>query len=477
MKKYEYVIIGAGTAGLSARKEIEKVTNDYVVIDNGILGTTCARVGCMPSKVLIQAANDYHRRNSFKELGIQGSENLIIDHAKVMTHVRKLRDRFVRGVTSSIDKWKDDHLIQKRATFIDQNTLDLGDEKIQFKKIIIATGSSPVIPEPWKEYQDFLIDTDSFFELEELPKKIAVIGLGVIGIELGQALHRLGVDVVGIGRSNTISGVSDPKIKEYVAEKFSEEMNLDFTGVKSLSKKDNQLIIKTSTQEYIVDKALVSVGRSPNITKLGLENFVKKIDEKGIPLFNEMNFQLLDHPHIAIAGDVNAVAPILHEAADQGAVAGHLIANEKAEYDFCRRTPIGITFCSPNIAYVGKKYQQLKDEGIDFEAGEVSYEGQGRAIVMLSEKGMLRVYGEKGTNKLLGAELFAPSGEHLAHLLSWAISSDKTVQQILSYPFYHPVIEEGLRTALRSLSKKLNGNRNSLELARCSEHPTNNCNS
>lgn len=109
MKNYDVVIIGAGTAGLSARKVVSKYTQSYVIVDDGILGTTCARVGCMPSKAFIQIANDFHRRTSFQETGIDGSELLKIDSKKVMSHTRKLRDRFVRSVLGGMEEWKNEH--------------------------------------------------------------------------------------------------------------------------------------------------------------------------------------------------------------------------------------------------------------------------------------------------------------------------------------------------------------------------------
>lgn len=474
MKKYDVVIIGAGTAGLSARKVVSKYTQNYVVIDDGILGTTCARVGCMPSKAFIQVANDFHRRNSFQEIGIAGSEVLKVDSEKVMSHTRKLRDRFVRSVLSGMEDWKEEHFIGKRARFINRNEIDLGDTKISGNKIIIATGSSPVVPKPWQEFSDLFIHTNSFFELSKLPRSVGVIGLGVIGIELGQALHRLGVEVVGISKGPAMAGLSDPKLIEYTSKKLGEELNLDFSGVKSLSRKNGNLSIQTHEREYIVEKALISVGRSPNLSGLGLENLPVELDARGIPRFNEKSCQLNGADNIFIAGDVDGSRAILHESADDGAIAGFNACQDKVQ-QYKRRTWLGITFSSPNIATVGKRYVELVNEKIDFEYGEVSFEGQGRSIVMLSEKGHLRIYGDKKNNQILGAELFAPSGEHIAHLLAWVISQKMTVGGVLQLPFYHPAVEEGLRTALRNLASKLNEIRSPLEIAVCQEHDTSMC--
>lgn len=475
MKSYDVAIIGAGTSGLAARKQVAKETDSYVVVDNGVLGTTCARVGCMPSKVIIQVANDYHRRKTFSSVGIEGSQNLSVDSKKVMEHVRSLRDRFVKATMSGYEGWRNDHLITKKATFIDENTLDLEGEKIYAKKVIIATGSRPIVPDDWKEFNDLILDTNGFFELKELPKKMAVIGLGVIGIELGQALHRLGVDVIAINKGKLIGGLSDPDIVEYSSSKFSKEMNVDYSGVESLSRSSSngKLVIQSQNDKYEVDKALVAIGRRPNLDKLGLDKLGVSMDKKGRPNF-KLNSMQIEGTSLYIAGDVNADRPLLHEAVDEGSVAGHNSVADKTLL-FKRRTYLGITFCDPNIATVGKKHIDLTKENINFVTGEASFEGQGRSIVKLKEIGLLKLYGSADNGLILGAELFCPSGEHIAHLIAWAIQAKMTVHQVLSMPFYHPVIEEGLRTALRDLAKKVPEVRSPLEIAMCQDEFTKKC--
>lgn len=453
MRRVDVAIIGAGSAGLSARSEVAKKTDNYVVIDDGILGTTCARIGCMPSKVLIQVATDFERRHKLAEEGILGGDKLTIDRKIVMQHVRKLRDRFVRAVMGGMENWMDEaHFLKKRARFIDAHTLDLGDEIIRADKIIIATGSHPIIPKELAPHKDFLMTTDYLFEEKDLPQSMAIVGLGVIGIELGQALHRLGIDVVGIARRKLIAGVTDPEVLAYVTKKFSEQMTISYQGIEKCHEHNNQLYITTDGKEYKVDKVLVTAGRAPNIKGLGIENLNCELNNN-IPEFHLGTMALKDHDHIFLVGDVNGLRPILHEASDQGKIAGFNAVNSKT--DFKHRVPIEITFSDPNIAAVGMRYEDLKNSGFNFAVGEVSFEGQGRSIVKLKEIGLLRVYGDVESGKLLGAELFAPDGEHLAHLISWAIANDMTVNELLSLPFYHPVIEEGLRTALRDLRSKV----------------------
>lgn len=467
MKNYDVIIIGAGTAGLSARKEVVKITDNYLVVDSGPLGTTCARVGCMPSKVLLQVANDYYRRYTFKKIGIHGEENLSINTKEVMSHVRKLRDRFVNAVNKDMESWLSTHLMRKQAKFISANELDLEGEIVSAQKIIIASGSSPIIPNAWLEYKDYLIDTNDFFDLEDLPPKMAVIGLGVIGLELGQGLHRLGVDVINIGNTRSIGGLTDPKVQGYVIEKLSEEMNISLDGAELTGRDKDKLIIKSGKKEYRVDKVLLAMGRRPNIDNLGLENLSIEWSDKKIPLFDEMTYQLKGHDNIYLVGDVNAERPILHEAADQGRIAGFNSVRSESQC-FHKRTPLNITFSYPNIASVGKTFESLKNREILI--GDISYEGQGRAIVMMQEKGLLHIYADKNTGRLLGAELFAPNGEHLAHLLSWAISLGLSARETLSLPFYHPVLEEGLRTALRKIVSQQE-DKADMELFRCQDNP------
>ena len=411
----------------------------------------------MPSKVMIQVANDFDRRRKFSAFGVEGGESLKIDYSRVMEHVRSLRDRFVRSVLSPMDEWED-KFIKGRAEFVDAHTLRVNDEEISAERIIIAVGSRPIIPKDWQSYSEHLVDTDSFFEMKALPSRMAVIGLGVIGIELGQALKRLGVDVIGITLGNDIGGLSDPKIREYVTRKFSEEMPIHINGAEVLGLSDKGLLrIKADDKIYEVPKALIAVGRRPNLDRVNIEKLGHVLNDRGVPAKNPNTMQLEGFPHIFIAGDATFDRPILHEASDEGFIAGHNAVN--AVEVFQRRLPLGITFSDPNIAYVGKRFEQLKNENAKFVIGEVSFEGQGRSIVKLKEQGLLRLYAEENSGKILGAEIHAPDGEHLAHLLAWGISAEFTVKDALRMPFYHPVIEEGLKTALRDAAEKLYGER------------------
>ncbi len=454
MREVEVAIIGAGSAGLYCMGQIKRFTDNFVLIDGGELGTTCARVGCMPSKVLIQVAEDFHRRSIFNREGIEGGENLTVNIADAMEHVQDLRDTFVdRTLSHSVDLLPPEQLIESNVRFVDNNTLETEEgEQIRANRIIIATGSRPVIPGNWKEFSDSIITTDEFFELEDLPHSVAVIGLGVIGLEIGQSLNRLGVNVTGIDQQNIICGLDDNEVNTTAIEIISKEFPLWLGHAAELERLDNGNIKVTAGDKSVeVEKIFASMGRRPNTDSLGLENTDIELDSKGVPVFNPHTMQLGNKP-VYIAGDCNAEKPILHEAGFEGRVAGYNIMQDKP-LEFKTKTPLSITFCDPNIVNVGAQLSELDPETT--VTGEIKMAPVGRALIMGKNKGLIRLYAEKSTGKLLGASMVCAKGENLGHLLCWCIEMQMTVQQILRMPFYHPVIEEALQAALYNLKSKL----------------------
>lgn len=450
--KVEVAIIGSGTAGLNAMGQVRRAGKSFVLINGGEIGTTCARVGCMPSKSLIQIGEDFHRRKVLERHAIGGGDGLTVDIPEALEHTRDMRDTFVERVTSGSTDHLSDEFIQDYARFVAPNRLAVGDEEIEAEAIIIATGSTPVVPAAWQALGDRIVTTDDFFEMESLPKSMAVIGLGVIGLELGQTLSRLGVEVVGVDALETISGLTDPVVNKAAVTIINKEFPL-WLGVQAeLSAAGKQLRIKAGDNEIVVDKALISIGRSQNLASLDLENLGVPLDESGMPAYDRNSLQVADLP-VYIAGDVNGDTPILHEASEEGKIAGYNAAHGNAT-KFARKTPLGITFCDPNIVTVGQSWVELEDRD-DVAVAEMPMGPVGRALIMAKNRGVIRVYAEKSTGLLLGGAMIAVKGESLAHLLAWVIQQKLTVAQTLELPFYHPVIEEALQGALNNLLGEL----------------------
>ena len=460
----DVVVIGGGTAGMGAFRNARLHTDNVYLIESHVFGTTCARVGCMPSKLLIAAAEARHHALHTDPFGIHlDKSSIVVNGEEVMRRVKSERDRFVGFVVEDVEAWPADKRIIGEAKFIDEHTIQIDDHtQIQADRIVIATGSRPVILPQWQALGDKVIINDDVFSWDTLPQSVAVFGPGVIGLELGQALSRLGVEVKIFGVGGMLGGISDPVVLAEAKAVFSEELDLHLdaqTEVKlnADGKVEVQWTENGESGVYTADYLLAAVGRRPNVDRLGLENLTIQLDARGVPIAHPFTMQT-SIPHIFIAGDASNQLPLLHEASDQGKIAGENAGTYPVIHKGLRRSPIGVVFTNPQIASIGLRYAQVvqRYKNMDCVAiGEVSFRNQGRSRVMLVNKGHMRVYAEQGTGLFIGAEIVGPAAEHLAHLLAWAHQQKMTIPQMLDMPFYHPVIEEGLRTALRDVNAKL----------------------
>lgn len=467
-RKVQLTIIGAGSAGLSAARAAKKNGLDFILVDKGPLGTTCARVGCMPSKALINIANSFNARKTFAEKGISGAELLTCDIPAAMRHVRKLRDRFTEGMVAATKELAGERLIIGRAKILGRNIVEVGDDIFETEKVIIATGATPKYPSSWREnFSDRILTSENFFEQEDLPKRIAVIGLGTIGLEIGQALSRLGLEVTGFGSGQFIGGISDPEVNSSMCSIVKSEFPIHLGSHAEIEGEGEALRVSSDGFSVVVDKVLVAAGVTPNLDGLGMENLGVEPGENGIPEFNGRSMQIVDLP-VFIAGDADGYLQILHEALDEGFIAGSNAAGAAPE-QFCRRTPLHITFTDPEIFSAGRKVGELKN--LDYVVGSVDFSNQARALIEGSNRGLLRIYVERATGILVGAEGACPAGEHFAHQLAWSIQHDAKVSDLLQCPFYHPVLEEALRAALKDAAKQLPKKIRMPELSLCQSSP------
>ncbi len=445
------IIVGAGTAGLTALHEVRRYTEDFFLINDGRWGTTCAGVGCMPSKALIEVANAFHRRHVFEDFGIRGGEALRADIPAVLAHVRKLRDGFVAGPKSMREKLGR-RAISGRAQLKGPNRIEVNGEDIEARAIILATGSRPVVPKAWEAFGERILTSDTLFEQTDLPGRIAVIGMGAIGVEIAQALARLGVDVAGFDALDGVAGINDPRIQEFFRPMLAREMALHLGAPAELSAMEGGILVRSAGGRFEADAILAAIGRRPNIDGLGLESLGIGLDTRGMPAIDPTSLRLGDLP-VFLAGDANGYRPLMHEAADEGHIAGRNAAPNAANIPHCRRTPLAIVFCSPQIARVGLALSEIPQARR--ASGSFDFSKQPRARMSAAAAGLLRVHADRETGALLGAEMCIPSAEHIAHLLALAIERKSTVWDMLAAPFYHPVLEEGLRSALRDLSRAL----------------------
>jgi dihydrolipoamide dehydrogenase len=445
----DVAVIGAGTAGLAAERSARRAGAKTLLIDDGFVGTTCASVGCMPSKLLIAAAHAAHAIRGAAVFGI-GAQEPVIDGPAVLRRVRRERDAFVAGTIKSISAIPDEIKVRARAHFVDQTSLALDDGRIvSAKAIVIATGSRPMVPDMFRGLGPLALTHETIFELADLPASIAVIGAGPIGLELAQALVRLGVDVEVFDQSERLAGLHDLEVAAELTSILEREMPIRL-GVKISVERDGDAVSLawsgTSAGTKRFERLLIATGRPPQLAGLGLEVSGLALDEHGTPLFDRNTMQCGATP-IFVVGDACGQVPVLHEAASEGAIAGRNAASFPTVHHASRSVAFTIMFTDPPLAVLGRP----SAEGDII--GSASYADQGRAKVEARNAGLVRLYADREDGRLVGAAMLGPAMDHMAHLLAWAMERGETASGLLDMPFYHPTFEEGLKPALHQICK------------------------
>ena len=449
MAKHEcdVAVIGAGTAGLAAERAARETGATTLLIDPAFGGTTCATVGCMPSKLLLAAAHSAHDARKAALFGVRTGD-IAIDGSAVMRRVQEERDKFVAHVLSEIDKIPDEVRIRASARFTGQTELALDNgDVVEARSIVIATGSSPAIPDPFKEMGERVLTNRTIFDLPNLPKSLAVVGAGPLGLELAQAMARLGVDTVLFDQDNAVGKIECPEIERALRNAIAEEMELHLGVELEARQADEGIAVEWSGNgqgKRTFDYILVAAGRPPNLNHLNLGKTSLDLDEHGTPKYCMKTMRCGDAP-IFICGDASAKRPVLHEASIEGTIAGRNAVAFPATIVGDRSAPFSMIFTDPPYVHIGSQ----PDESAVI--GSADYSDQGRAKVEARNRGLVRLYAAAPDGRLIGADLCAPGAEHYGHTLAWAIERGATASELLSMPFYHPTLEEGLRPALREI--------------------------
>jgi dihydrolipoamide dehydrogenase len=438
-------IIGAGTAGLAALAAVRETTEDVVLIDRGPLGTTCARVGCMPSKLLIAAGDAAEAVRRAATFGIAAEP--AVDGRAVMARVRTLRDAFVAGVRDRIAALPEGMLLLGEARLRDgaiRVATAGGEVTVHAGRTVVATGSHPLVPGPLRH--PATVTSDDVFAWDALPASVAVFGAGAIGLELAMALARLGVEVRLFGKDGAIGGLTDPAVIEAAWRAIGTAVDAvrDHELLEVAGDGDHATVrYRADGREFSAtfERLLVAVGR------VSRRDGLVPDDAAADPVTRQVG----EGP-LFLAGDAADDRPLLHEASWSGTAAGR---NAAAWPDLAAvpRLPfLSVTFTRPEIAIVGESRAALERRGADVVTGTARFDEQGRARIEGRAAGLLHLYGEAGSGRLLGAEMVAPGGEHLAHLVVLALRDGLTAADLARLPFYHPTLEEGLRTAACALS-------------------------
>jgi len=452
----DVAIIGAGSAGLAAHRASASAGAKTLLIEAGPGGTTCARVGCMPSKLLLAAARAARDMRAAAAFGVQGKPR--IDGRAVMARVQRERDHFVAAVLKDVAAIPARERLAGHARFAGPTTLTVDDQsRVEARAIVIACGARPTIPpELARACGERILTHETVFDLADLPRSLAVIGAGPLGLELAVAFARLGVVTSVFDPKRSVGGARDPKVQAKLREALGREIDFHL-GVSIEAKRNRAGDIAVSwtdeaghkgrrVYQYVLDAA----GRPPALDGLDLNMAGLDLDPHGVPLFDPLT-QRCGKSAIFIAGDANNARPVLHEAAAQGALAGTNAARFPKIERRAQGVNLAVVFTDPDIAFVGEAFDPGKVNGWAIGCSD----DNGRARVDGRGAGILRAWARRADGVIVGGELFGPDAEHLAHLLAWVIQLGIRVDTVLDLPFYHPTLEESLRTCLRDLREKL----------------------
>jgi len=452
----DVAIIGAGSAGLAAHRAAVGAEAKTILIEAGPGGTTCARVGCMPSKLLLAAARGARDMRAAAAFGVHGKPR--IDGRAVMARVQSERDHFVAAVLKDVAAIPAREKISGHARFTGPTTLTVDDRSlVEARAIVIASGARPAVPpELAQACGERVLTHETVFDLADLPSSLAVIGAGPLGLELAIAFARLGVVTSVFDPKHAVGGTRDPKVRAKVRETLGREIDFHVgVSIQAERNRAGDVAVRWTDEtgqkgrrlyQYVLDAA----GRPPALDNLDLNMAGLDLDPHGVPLFDPETMRC-GKSAVFIAGDADNARPVLHEAARQGALAG----TNAAGYPKIERRPRGVdlavVFTDPDIAFVGEPFDPDKNS----ERAIGCSDSDGRARVDGRDAGVLRAWAQRADSVIVGGELFGPDVEHLAQLLAWVIQLKMTVSAVLDLPFYHPTMEESLRTCLRDLRGKL----------------------
>lgn len=454
--QYDVVVIGSGPGGYVAAIRCAQLGMKTAIVERyDSLGGTCLNVGCIPSKALLDSSEHFHNaRENFSSHGIL-LENLKVNINQMIDRKEQVVEENTKGIDFLMKKNKIDVLFG-HASFIDRETIKVVSGKdqvvdVKSSKFIIATGSKPIVPDAFNYDKKRIITSTEALNLREIPKKIVVIGGGVIGLELGSVYARLGTEIEVIEFADSIIPTMDKDCgKELMRslKKLGIKFYLKYkvNSVKSTKKEVKIEYQKADSDEVLTttaDYCLVAIGRKPFTDKLGLENINIKTDEKNRIIVNEKLETSI--PGIYAIGDVINGAMLAHKAEEEGTYVAEIIAGQHPHINY-NLIP-GVVYTWPEVAGVGQTEEQLKSAGIAYNVGKFPYKALGRARASMDTDGMVKILADKATDEILGVHIV---GARAADMIMEAVTLMEfraTAEDASRMSHPHPTYSEAIKEA------------------------------
>ncbi|MGD6873291.1 dihydrolipoyl dehydrogenase family protein [Sutcliffiella horikoshii] len=459
MKKYDLIVIGGGAGGLTVAAGAASLGGKVALIEKEVQpGGDCLHFGCVPSKALIEIANRIKSARSLEEFGVHVSENIRME--AVMKKVKEAIDHIqVHDDADRFRKLGVDVYIGMGAFQSKNEVIINSGEIIVGKRIVISTGSRPFVPSIPGLKENGFITNETIFSISKLPKRLLVLGGGPIGIEMAQAMARLGSDVTVVERSDGVLGKEDEDVQQLMNDVLSKEMKLLYNAkVKSIESGPNgkvvHLTVETTEQEISieVDEILVATGRTPNTDKLQLNKANVQTDDRG---HIKVNARLQTNiPHIYAVGDINGTLPFTHVAGMEGKlVVQNALIGLRRKIDYSN-VP-WVTYTSPEIFHLGLTEAEAKEQGLDYDAYKVDLSEVDRFVTDHQTTGFVKIITDK-KGHIMGAHAI---GKHAGDWMQEAVFSKQFKKKLGSisnvihpYPNHNAAVQ---RTADAYWRKKL----------------------
>lgn len=451
MSNYDVIIIGGGPGGyVGAIRCAQLGLKTAVVEGRGALGGTCLNVGCIPSKALLHASESYHEATTnFTKMGLMG-KSPSIDLPTMMDYKQSVIDGNVQGIEFLFKKNKIDY-IQGWGKITAKGEVTVGSDVHTAKNIVIATGSEPSSIPNVEIDEKLVVSSTGALALKKVPKKMIVIGAGVIGLEMGSVYSRLGSEVTVVEFLDHITPGMDAEISKVLARSLKKQglklvlgaavQKVETTKTKA---KVTYKLRKNDVEETLdADVVLVATGRKPYTEGLGLEALGVAMTDRG-QVKTDAHWRTNVDGIYAI-GDVIAGPMLAHKAEDEGIAVAETIAGQAGHVNY--DTIPGVIYTKPEVASVGKTEAQLKEAGRAYKVGKFNFMGNGRAKANFSGEGFVKILADASTDRILGAHLMGPMAGELIHEVCVAMEFGASAEDLARTCHAHPTFSEAVREA------------------------------
>ena len=455
MDSFDVIVIGSGPGGYVAAIRCAQLGMKTALIEKyPKLGGTCLNVGCIPSKALLESSEHYNKStHEFKDHGININK-ITLDFSKTMKRKEKIISEMHSGLEFLMKKNKI-HVINGLASFIDKNTVNIKSSKknitIKAEKIIIATGSKPTVLPFFNFDKKRIITSTEALSLKEVPKKMVVIGAGVIGLELGSVYSRMGTEVSVIDVSENIISTMDLSLGKELKKVLSNQLGVKFflnhkvSVVKNNGKNVTVTALSSNDEEIKIDAdyCLISIGRKPYTENLSLDKAGVEVDSSGRIRVDNM-LQTTQSGIFAI-GDVVEGAMLAHKAEEEGVFVAEILAGQKPHIN--HNLIPNVVYTWPEVASVGLSEEKLKAEKIKYKVGVFPFKANGRAKISMDTDGFVKIIADSQSDEILGVHMIGPRCADLISEAVVAMEYRASAEDIARITHAHPTFSEVIKEA------------------------------